>query len=65
MSQEDRNGVMLLLLIVGFMTAVACMGSPSAGELRSEIWSPTEAPRADVDCWRSGHSVVCLPKEKP
>ena len=38
---------------------------PSRRALTAEVWTPCEPPRPDVDCWRSGHAVVCLPKEKP
>ena len=24
-------------------------------------WTPCEAPRPDVECWRSGHTIACLP----
>ena len=29
--------------------------------LTAEAWTPCEAPRPDVACWRSGHTIVCLP----
>lgn len=36
----------------------------AAPPLTHEIWHPSEPPRSDVECWRSGHAVVCLPVQK-
>ena len=41
--------------------------APAPSALTAEFWTPCEPPRPGVECWRSGHAVVCLPptEEKP
>jgi hypothetical protein len=34
---------------------------PQTPALTNMRWTPCEAPRPDVECWRSGQAVVCLP----
>lgn len=51
--------------VIDALRAEAPAPAPSA--LRAEGWTPCEPPRPGVECWRSGHAVVCLPpaEEKP
>lgn len=71
---NDGCGVVAVGIIVLFVVFVllaykatheksnSVVEQPTHVELNPEHWYPAVAPRGDVDCWRSGHSVVCLPK---
>lgn len=62
-------------LLLGTATVVfaclfgACVGTQSSPELPAPApsapiarrWTPCEPPRPGVECWCSGHAVVCLP----
>ena len=43
-------------------TAGEPIRDPFTGEpLQRETWTPTLPPVDDLECWRSGHAVVCIP----
>lgn len=65
MTAPDGCGLLIAvgaLLAVAFLFGVLVAGpAPAPAALRAEPWTPCEAPRPDVACWRSGHTIVCLP----
>ena len=63
---------MMLLSVVGLCLAAFLFGvlvgseppaKPETSARTAEVWTPCEPPRPGVECWRSGHAVVCLPEE--
>ena len=74
MTIPDGCGLLVavgLLLTLSFFFGVLAGSAPPRTEapdptpaaLRAEVWTPCEAPRPGVECWRSGHAVVCIPEE--
>ena len=65
MTMPDGCGLLIavgLLLGFAFIFGTLVAGpAPAPVALRAEAWTPCEAPRPDVECWRSGHTIVCLP----
>ena len=65
MTMPDGCGLLLAVgLLLGFafiFGTLAAGPAPAPVALRAEAWIPCEAPRPDVECWRSGHTIVCLP----
>jgi hypothetical protein len=51
----------IVLILVGMATKRAEALDPAPSALTTEVWTPCEPPRPGVECWRSGHAVVCLP----
>lgn len=51
----------IALVAVGTVTKRAGAPAPAPSALTAEVWKPCEPPRPGVECWRSGHAVVCLP----
>ena len=58
-------GVCLIAAVVlgvsAGQVAIVAKYAPQAPALAPVSWTPCEAPRPDVACWRSGQAVVCLP----
>lgn len=52
------------LMGLALLHGVERADAPPASALVAEHWTPCEPPRVDVECWRSGHAVVCLPVQK-
>lgn len=70
----DGCGLLLIVGVVAVGIVIAALAHPSTAPApassapTAEYWHPCEPPRSDVECWRSGHAVVCLPltpKENP
>ena len=59
----------IAFVVVSMVTTRAEAPDPAPSALTAEYWTPCEPPRPGVECWRSGHAVVCLPltptEEKP
>ena len=53
--------VVTSIIVATLVQSVATEAAPAPSALITEYWTPCEAPRPDVECWRSGHTVVCLP----
>lgn len=51
----------IALVAVGTAAKCAEAPAPAPSALLPERWTPCEPPRPGVECWRSGHAVVCLP----
>lgn len=51
----------ITLVAISTVTKRAGAPAPAPSALTAEVWKPCEPPRPGVECWRSGHAVVCLP----
>lgn len=51
----------IAFVVVSMVTKRAEAPAPAPSALTAEVWTPCEPPRPGVECWRSGHAVVCLP----
>ena len=51
----------IAFVAISLVTTGAEAPAPAPSALTAEGWTPCEPPRPDVECWRSGHDVVCLP----
>jgi hypothetical protein len=54
--------VVTSIIVATLVQSVATEAAPQTSALVAEYWTPCEAPRPDVACWRSpSRAVVCLP----
>lgn len=53
--------VAIMVSVDSEQAAIAAKHALPASALTPVSWTPCEAPRPDVACWRSGQAVVCLP----
>ena len=56
-------GLCLAAFIFGMLVGAELPAKPETSARTAEVWTPCEPPRPGVECWRSGHAVVCLPEE--
>ena len=53
--------VAIMLSVDSEQAAIVAKHAAQTSALTAVSWTPCEAPRPDVACWRSGQAVVCLP----
>jgi hypothetical protein len=53
--------VAIMISVDSEQAAIVAKHAPAPVAITAVSWTPCEAPRPDVACWRSGQAVVCLP----